>query len=54
VSKSELGMTYTPLPEYLEALVTAYDASKHPVPVGYRRRHAEIQFAESHQPIRGS
>ena len=52
VSKSELGMTYTPLPEYLEALLAAYDATKHPVPVGYRRRHAEIHFAESHQPIR--
>jgi nucleoside-diphosphate-sugar epimerase len=54
VSKSELGMTYTPLPEYLETLVAAYDAGKHAVPVGYRRRHAEVQFAESQQPIQGS
>ena len=39
---------------YLETLIAAYDAGKHAVPVGYRRRHAEIQFAESQQPIRGT
>ncbi len=52
VSKSELGMTYTPLDAYLETLVAYYEANKPSVPVGYRRRNAEIQFAESQQPTR--
>jgi nucleoside-diphosphate-sugar epimerase len=49
-SKTELGITYTPLREYLGALVAHYTA--HPPalrPAGYRRRPAEIQFAPSPQ-----
>lgn len=45
-SKTELEMHYTPLPDYLQKLVTHYEQSKLSVPVGYKRRSAEIQFAE--------
>ncbi|MBZ0290816.1 MAG: NAD-dependent epimerase/dehydratase family protein [Anaerolineae bacterium] len=44
-SKSELGMQYTPLREYLSRLVNYYEENPPPKPVGYRRRHAEIDFA---------
>ncbi|MBZ0099166.1 MAG: NAD-dependent epimerase/dehydratase family protein, partial [Taibaiella sp.] len=49
-SKAELGMTYTPLRDYVAELVKYYAA--HPLPhkpVGYRRRAAEIDFALSPQ-----
>lgn len=52
LSKTELGMTYTPLETYLETLTLYYDRNKPSVPVGYRRRNAELQFAESQQPTR--
>jgi nucleoside-diphosphate-sugar epimerase len=44
-SKDELGMSYTPLREYLGKLVAHY--SDHPPrkPASYQRRQAEIQFA---------
>lgn len=45
-SKEQLGLTYTPLPEYLEKLVQYYTENKPPVPVGYKRRAAERQLAE--------
>jgi nucleoside-diphosphate-sugar epimerase len=45
-SKEELGMTYTPLEEYLGALVDYYTINKPPMPVGYKRRKQEIQTAE--------
>lgn len=44
-SKDELGMTYTPLREYLAALVTHYSQHPPPKPASYLRRQAEIQFA---------
>jgi nucleoside-diphosphate-sugar epimerase len=44
-SKAELGMRYTPLREYLTKLVEYYEANPPPRPVGYRRRHAELDFA---------
>ncbi len=44
-SKTELGMSYTPLREYLTKLVDYYDRNPPPKPVGYRRRHTEIDFA---------
>jgi nucleoside-diphosphate-sugar epimerase len=44
-SKTELGMQYTPLREYLSKLVSYYEENPPPKPVGYRRRHAEIDFA---------
>jgi nucleoside-diphosphate-sugar epimerase len=45
-SKVELGMTYTPLDEYLGMLVDYYTKNKPPMPVGYKRRKQEIHIAE--------
>lgn len=45
-SKAELGMTYTPLREYLSKIISYYEANPQREPVGYKRRHREIQFAE--------
>jgi nucleoside-diphosphate-sugar epimerase len=44
-SKTELGMDYTPLPEYLGNLVEYYHSHKIKRPTSYRRRQAEIQEA---------
>jgi nucleoside-diphosphate-sugar epimerase len=44
-SKAEIGMTYTPLREYLGELVDFYEQNPPPKPAGYRRRHSEIDFA---------
>ncbi|MCA0456955.1 MAG: NAD-dependent epimerase/dehydratase family protein [Chloroflexi bacterium] len=46
-SKAELGMTYTPLREYLGKIIAHYEANPPRDPVGYKRRHREIQFAEA-------
>lgn len=45
-SKTELGIRYTPLREYLVKLVAWFDAQALTPPLSYRRRHAELQFAE--------
>jgi nucleoside-diphosphate-sugar epimerase len=45
-SKAELGMTYTPLRDYLGKIIAYYDANPPRDPVGYKRRHREIQFAQ--------
>lgn len=48
LSKTELGMTYTPLREYLGRLVRYYAENPMPLrPHGYRRRQSEIQFSLS-------
>lgn len=47
-SKSELGISYTPLPAYLQKLVSYYEVDPPRQPVSYRRRHAERQFAANH------
>ncbi len=44
-SKQELGMVYTPLPEYLHNLVEHYSTHKIRKPTTYNRRKAEIQEA---------
>lgn len=44
-SKQELGMVYSPLREYLVALVSHYNNQPPPKPASYQRRQAEIQFA---------
>jgi nucleoside-diphosphate-sugar epimerase len=45
-SKAELGMQYTPLRQYLDEIVDYYESTPPPkLPAGYRRRHAEIDFA---------
>ena len=45
-SKEQLGMTYTPLEDYLGVLVDHYQKHKPPKPVGYKRRKQEIQIAK--------
>ena len=44
--KAELGLAYTPLREYLEELIAHFDANPLAPPLTYRRRHAELEFAE--------
>ncbi|MDX2162338.1 MAG: NAD-dependent epimerase/dehydratase family protein [bacterium] len=44
LSKTELGVTYTPLADYLRATVTHLLENTPPMPVGYKRRRAEITF----------
>ncbi len=46
LSKTELSMTYTPLPVYLEHVVAHYLTTMPPKPVSYRRRKAEIRLAQ--------
>ncbi|MBL8134615.1 MAG: hypothetical protein JNL42_22335, partial [Anaerolineae bacterium] len=46
LSKQEFGMVYTPLNEYLEALVRHYTTNPPPRTASYRRRRAEIAFLE--------
>ena len=45
LSKTELGITYTPLREYLERIVSHYRAHPPRKPVGYKRRSSERNFA---------
>ncbi len=46
LSKAELGVTYTPVRDYLGKLAAHYlNRPPSKPPVGYRRRRAEIQFA---------
>jgi len=45
-SKIELGLTYTPLTEYLERIVRVYMETPPPLPTGYKRRRAEKLFYE--------
>ncbi len=47
LSKTELGITYTPLEDYLRELVAYFDSHVMTPPLAYRRRRAERQFAES-------
>lgn len=46
LSKTELGVTYTPLRDYLPRLVNHYLTNPPPQPVGYRRRRAEKQLVQ--------
>ncbi len=45
-SKFELGIGYTPLHDYLTELVAHFDSHALTSPLSYRRRRAEIQFAQ--------
>ncbi len=47
-SKSELGVSYTPLATVIEDLVDYYRTNPPTAPLSYRRRKAERQFAESY------
>lgn len=44
-SKNELGMRYTPLRDYLGRVIAHFEAEPPREPLGYKRRHAEVQFA---------
>lgn len=44
--KAELGITYTPLYDYLAQLVEFYNTHNIPAPFTYRRRRAELQFVK--------
>lgn len=46
LSKTELGMSYTPLRDYLQRIVTHYSENPPPTPTGYRRRRAELLLYE--------
>ena len=45
-SKEELGLSYTPLAQSLKGLVEYYDSHRLPQPLTYRRRRAEMQYAQ--------
>ena len=45
LSKEILGVQYTPLPDYLRQLTKFYDEHHIAEPLTYRRRRAEVQFA---------
>lgn len=47
-SKTELGVQYTPLDDYLQTLVAHYSSNPPQNPLSYRRRNAERQFAASY------
>ncbi len=46
LSKAELGLSYTPLPNYLSEIVAHFDSQPITPPLTYRRRQAEQNFAE--------
>ena len=46
LSKEDLDVAYTPLVDTLTELVAYYDTRRLPHPLTYRRRRAELQFAE--------
>ena len=54
-SKAELGMTYTPLADYLARIIQYYEASPPTQPASYRRRSSERNFASQaeQQPLNG-
>ena len=45
-SKAELGISYTPLRDYLAQLIAHYEKNKPSIPVGYKRRSAELHMAK--------
>ena len=49
LSKNELGISYTPLPVYLEKIVRFYRDNPPPPPAGYRRRRAELALYQQIQ-----
>jgi nucleoside-diphosphate-sugar epimerase len=46
LSKTELGLTYTPVQTYLAQIITYYRDHPPAQPVGYRRRRAELRLYE--------
>ena len=50
-SKEELGITYTPLRDYLAKIVAYYTENPPPKPASYRRRRAELLLLEQGDPV---
>ena len=50
-SKTELGMTYTPLRDYLEKIVAYYAENPPPKPASYHRRRAELLLLEHSESL---
>lgn len=46
LSKTDFGMTYTPVRTYLEKIVSYYRETKPAIPAGYKRRRAEKLLVE--------
>jgi nucleoside-diphosphate-sugar epimerase len=44
-SKTEFGIRYTPLPDYLQAFIQHYRNNQHLVPEGYKSRELELRVA---------
>jgi hypothetical protein len=44
--KAELGLSYTPMPVYLQKLVHYFQASPPPHPISYERRAEELALVE--------
>ncbi len=47
LGKTELGISYTPLVEYLTEIVDYFDSNAITPPLAYRRRRAERQYAQN-------
>ena len=47
LGKTELGINYTPLVDYFAEIVKLFDTRSLALPLAYRRRRAERQYAES-------
>ena len=50
-SKSDLGMTYTPVREYLEQILRYFEANPPPTPRSYLRRRSELLLLEHSKPM---
>jgi nucleoside-diphosphate-sugar epimerase len=50
-SKTELGMVYTPVRDYLERIVRHYEQNPPPTPRGYHRRRSELLLLEHSKPL---
>jgi nucleoside-diphosphate-sugar epimerase len=49
LGKAELGLTFTPVADYVRQIVRHYEQNPPPTPTSYRRRHAEKALAMQHQ-----
>ncbi|MCY3831455.1 MAG: NAD-dependent epimerase/dehydratase family protein [Chloroflexi bacterium] len=52
--KSELGLAYTPLREYLTEIIAEFERQPMAPPLSYRRRQAELKYAERQAASRPS
>ncbi|MBK8029142.1 MAG: NAD-dependent epimerase/dehydratase family protein [Chloroflexi bacterium] len=50
-SKTELGMTYTPVREYLERILRYFEENPPPTPRSYLRRRSELLLLEHSKPM---